>query len=457
MELNFNRIDDLNATFTVTLVKADYAESVEKELKKQQKQVAVKGFRTGAAPMGMINKIYGKSILVDEINRLSSKALFDYLKEQNIDIIAQPMPSETIESDIDIDNKEEFKFAFDLGLAPKFDFNISSSDKVDRYVITVDDAEVEKEIETLKTRYGAMDKVESSEEKDIVYATMTELAENGEPLDGGVNNKPTSFTPELVTDKKLKKQLIGLKNGAELTVDINKLFNDNETVIASSLGINKEAVKDLNAQFKMTVTEINRRTPAEVNQELFDKVLGPGVATDLDTFKAKIKENLEAYYQGESDHHVEHMVTHLLNDRHNVPLPDAFLKRWLINAKEDQYTAENVDERYVNESKVLKEVLIREKAAAHFDIKIEMEDIEQASLGYTLSLFRNYGLQNPEFEFVKKFSDDSLKKRDYVEQMNDLALRRKVYNEIKNVVSYNDIPVSIEDFYKAIETHNHEH
>jgi trigger factor len=151
------------------------------------------------------------------------------------------------------------------------------------------------------------------------------------------------------------------------------------------------------------------------------------------------------------------MISHLLEEKHEVPLPDAFLKRWLLNTKEEQYSAENIDERYENESKVLKEILIREKAAAQYELKVEQQDIEDASLGYTLSLFRNYGLQNPDFEFVKKFSDDSLKKRDYIEQMNDIAIRRKVYNQVKEIISYNEKPVSIEEFYKLIETHNHQH
>jgi trigger factor len=213
----------------------------------------------------------------------------------------------------------------------------------------------------------------------------------------------------------------------------------------------------LNPTFKISITEIKRQIPAELNQELFDQVMGEGVVTDIDAFRAKIKENLEAYYKNESDQQVEHMISHLLEEKHEVPLPDAFLKRWLLNTKEEQYSAENIDERYENESKVLKEILIREKAAAQYELKVEQQDIEDASLGYTLSLFRNYGMQNPDFEFVKKFSDDSLKKRDYIEQMNDIAIRRKVYNQVKEIISYNEKPVSIEEFYKLIETHNHQH
>ena len=457
MELNFNKIDNLNATLVVTLEKADYAPSVEKELKKQQKQAVIKGFRPGAAPMGMIKSMYAKSILAEEINRLASNGLYDYLKEQNIDIIAQPLPSETLKSDIDIEKGETFVFAFDLGLAPIFDFNISNKDSLDKYVIAVDDSEVDKEVENLGKRYGKLETVEVSEEKDVIYATATELNESNTSFEGGVNDKEISFTADLITDEAVKKQLTGVQAGTVLNLNIYSLFNENHTVIASTLGIAKEAVADLNPTFKISITEIKRQIPAELNQELFDQVMGEGVVTDIDTFRAKIKENLEAYYKNESDQQVEHMISHLLEEKHEVPLPDAFLKRWLLNTKEEQYSAENIDERYENESKVLKEILIREKAAAQYELKVEQQDIEDASLGYTLSLFRNYGLQNPDFEFVKKFSDDSLKKRDYIEQMNDIAIRRKVYNQVKEIISYNEKPVSIEDFYKLIETHNHEH
>jgi trigger factor len=457
MELNFNKIDNLNATLVVTLEKADYAPSVEKELKKQQKQAVIKGFRPGAAPMGMIKSMYGKSVLAEEINRLASNGLYDYLKEQNIDIIAQPLPSETLESDIDIEKGETFVFAFDLGLAPIFDFNISNKDSLDKYVITVDESEVDKEIENLGKRYGKLETVEVSEEKDILYATATELNESNTSFEGGVNDKEISFTADLITDEAVKKQLTGVQAGTVLNLNIYSLFNENHTVIASTLGIAKEAVADLNPTFKISITEVKRQIPAELNQELFDQVMGEGVVTDIDAFRAKIKENLEAYYKNESDQQVEHMISHLLEEKHEVPLPDAFLKRWLLNTKEEQYTAENIDERYENESKVLKEILIREKAAAQYELKVEQQDIEDASLGYTLSLFRNYGMQNPDFEFVKKFSDESLKKRDYIEQMNDIAIRRKVYNQVKEIISYNEKPVSIEEFYKLIETHNHEH
>lgn len=454
MELNFNKIDDLNATLVVELAKTDYAEAVEKELKKHQKQAVIKGFRPGSAPLSMIKNMYGKSILIDEINRLASQGLYSYLKEQNIDIIAQPLPSENVKSDIDIDNKENYTFAFDLGLAPTFEFNISEKDTLDKYVIEVTEEELNKELETLRTRHGSMEVAESASEKDVVYGVANELNENSEIFEGGIQDKNISFTPELIKDEAVKNAIIGITKDQTINVNIFNLFNENHSIIASTLGISKEAVADLNPIFSLKITDIQSRKLAELDQDLFNTVMGEGVVSDLETFKTKIKENLEEYYRSESDHQIEHMISHLLEEKHNVPLPNEFLKRWLLNSKEEQYNTENIDERYENESKVLKEILIREKAATKFNITIEQEDIEQASLGYTLSMFRNYGLQNPDFEFVKKFSDDSLKKPEFVEQMNDIAIRRKVYNKIKEIISYKEIPVTIEEFYKRIEEHN---
>ncbi len=457
MELNFNKINDLNATITVALSKDDYTQGVEKELKKAQKQAVLKGFRVGHAPIGMIKSMYGKSILIDELNRIAGQSLYDYLKEQNIDIIAQPLPSATVQSDIDIDNKQDFTFAFDIGLAPVFEFNVTENDQLERFVIEIEDSEVEKEIESLTVRFGDMGSVETSEEKDIIYAEVSEVNENNEIIEGGLLNKTISFTPELIQNEELKKQFIGINKNFEFNVNIFALLNNNETVIASTLGIQKEALPSISANFKGQVTDINRRTPAAINQTLFDKVMGEGVVSSIEEFKQKIRENLEIYYKSESDHHLEHMIGHLLDEKHQFDLPDAFLKRWLLNSKEGEYNESNIDDRYTNEAKVLRDILIREKAAVKFDLKVEMADIEDASLGYTLSMFRNYGLQNPEFQFVKKFSDDSLKKKEYVEQMNDIAIRRKVYNKIKEIVSYNDKTVTIEQFYESLKEHNHQH
>ncbi len=457
MQVNFNSIDDLNATITVDIEKNDYAEKIETELKKLQKKAVLKGFRQGAAPMGIVKNMYGKSILAEEINKLASQALFDYLKVNQIDILAQPIESESIKSDIDIEKNEKFTFAFDLGLAPKFEVNISEKDTLDKYVIEIDDSEVEKEIEQLSIRYGELVAADKVSEKDIVYANATELNEQNEELEGGVANKPISFTPEMINDESLRNQLIGATANSTLTVDIKTLFNNNETVISNSLGINKAAVSDLYPNFKLEITEIKSKKVAEINQELFDKVLGEGVANSLEEFKEKIKENINAYYKNESQHQVEHMITHLIADKHDFDLPDAFLKRWLLASKNEHYTTDNVDERYAAEAKTLREVLVREKIAAKYEMKIEKQDIEQTSLGYTFAMFRNYGLQNPDFEMVKKFSDESLKKPDYIQQMNDLAIRKKVYDKITEIVSYNEIKVSIEDFYKAIQAHNEEH
>ncbi|MBC7425457.1 MAG: trigger factor [Bacteroidia bacterium] len=457
MDIQFQNTDDLNATLVVNLVKEDYSDSVEKQLKKIQKQANVKGFRVGHAPMVMVKSMYGKGILADELNKLASEALFGYLKENNLDILAQPLPSDKVETKVNIDKDQDFTMAFDLGLAPKFDLNISSKDEVTKYVIEVPEEEVDKEIVNLKKRFGKLEVSEQVEETDVVYAKASELNEEGVKFEGGVSDKDISFTPELIKDEKAKAIFIGKKPGDKLTVNLREMFNDNVTVITNTLGLSKEAVNDLNPDFEIEITEIKRNIPAEAGVEFYNQVLGDGIAEDEETFRNKVKENIEMYYNSESEQHVEHMINHLIDENHNFELPDEFLKRWLMQSKEDVYNDANIDERYSNESKSLKYLLIQEKIAEKLGVKVEREDIEQASLSYTLSMFRSYGMQNPDFSFVKKFSDDNLKKPEQLQQMTDIALRRKVITALRSEVSVKEKSISIEDFYKELDTHKHEH
>lgn len=456
MQVQFNKIDPINATMHIAIQKSDYQEAVEKELKKHQKQVAVKGFRVGFAPIGMIKSLYGKGIIADQVTKLATNALYDYLKENNIDIIAQPMDSNTIPTKFDVENDEDFEFGFDLGLAPEFELNIEGK-SMDRYVIQVDDKEIDSEIKNLTVRYGEVENMDTNEANDLVYAEATELNDDNSPLQDGIKEAKISFTAEMVKEEELKSKLIGLKKDQEIDLNIFTLFNNNESVISNSLNVPKEELDNIKPNFRIKITEITRRKPAEINQQLFDKILGENVVSTEAEFREKIKEKLEGYFINESNHHVEHMISHVLSDNHQFDLPNDFLKRWLLERNKETYNQENIDERYTQESKTLKDILIREKIAAKYEIKVDMKDIEQASLGYTLSMFRNYGLQNPDFEFVKKFSDDSLKKKEYVEQMNDIALRQKVYAQVKELLSFNDISVTVDQFYEELQKHNHTH
>ncbi len=374
---------DLNATIVVELKPEDYKPKVENRLKEIKKSANIKGFRVGHAPMGMLKRMHGKTVLVEEVNNLASTSLYDYIKDEKMDILAQPMSSTEVKSKLDFSSDDnDFTYAFDIAFAPEFELNISQKDKLTRYAIEVGDTEVDKEIENVQRRSGNLVDVEKSEASDIVYAQATELDEKGAALEGGVvTEKPISFTAELVKDKKLQKKVTGLEKGQEVQVNIFQLFNENITAINNTLGITKEEANDLNPDFKLVVTEVKRNELAELNQELFDSVMGKDVCKDEASFRDKIKENLEIYYKSEAENHLEFEVNELIKKKHPVTMPDAFLKRWLMETKSEEYNADNIDERYKEESVGLLYVLVQEKMAKEYNFSVSKEDLEKTSLG----------------------------------------------------------------------------
>lgn len=458
MNVTFEKTDELNGILSVSLEKADYDPKVEEQIKTYRKKAQIPGFRPGTAPVPMIKKLYGKSFIAEEVNKLATETMYKYLQDNQIDILGQPLLSINKESDVDFDKSENFTFHFDLGITPSFEFNISEKDSITKYVIEVDEKELENEITNLRKRHGILEKIEeSTDESDSILVILTELDTDKNVLEGGVAGKETTVIPELIKDEETKKLFMGVKTGDKVIVNIHKLFNDNETMMATATGMPKEGLNDLNPEFEAEVKNIQKFFPAELNQEFYDKVFGEGVVTDEETFRTKVKENAEIYYNSESEHQLEHQLDHFLLDKHSFSLPDAFLKRWLIEAHPEAYTPENADEKFEQESGALRYQLIQEKAIKQFDIQITEDDINQTALGYSASLLRNYGISNPEFEWVKEFTEKQKGDKRFMDKVREISIQRAVVNQIKKVVTMVEQNISIEGFYEMLKEHNHQH
>lgn len=459
MNISIDKLDDLNTTVIVNLEKADYQEKVENELRKLQKRVAVKGFRPGKAPMGMVKRMYERSVLADEIQHLASDSLNQYITENKLDILGYPISSERIPSDIDIEGKENFKFCFDLGMAPAFELNISEKDKLAMFDIEVTDKEVDEDIEYARKRYGKMEDVEISDAEDIIYCNLTELDDNGGALEGGIAEKPASLVANMIEDEALKSTLTGVKKGDKFNVNIFQLFNNNDTVISNTLGIQKEGVKDLNMNFELTVTDVKRRTVAELNEEYYKEVFGPeDYPKSEEEYRQRIKSNLENYYRNEAELWVDHEIGHLLMDKHKIELPDTFLKRWLVSTKPEQYTSENIDEKYEQERSALQRRLVIDKIAEAHNIEPTEEDIRSEARVYYLGMYRQYGLtMMPDDQFLDNTVNQRLGEREFVQQMADRVIYRKAYDKVKELVTIKTEKVTVEDYFKHVNSHKHDH
>lgn len=457
MNVSFEKKDDLNAIISVVINNEDYTENINKQFKDYRKKAKVPGFRPGTMPLSMVKQMVGRSVLFEEVNRLTSENLYNYLKENNIDILGQPMTSQEKESVTDFDNYGDFTFHFDLGLAPVFDLNFSTSDSLTRYEIEVDQNEVDTEIKNLARQNGTLENKDTSEtDNDSLVLLVTEVDENGEHKDGGVFEQEVTVLPEVVKDETTKNMLVGVSVNDELSLNIFELFNNNDLVITQSLGIEKENIAGLNKTFKAKVQQIRAVVAAELNNAFFDMVMGPDVCATLEEFETKIKENLGSYYAGEAERQLEAEINVLLDKKHKFSMPDAFLKRWLQETKPETYTADNVDELYAKESVILRKQLIREKVAEVHDVVVSDEDINQASFAYTAQMLRQYGLNNPDPAMVQNFEESNRKDKNYLMRIRDVVVEKKVLNAVKDLITINAQSIAVDKFYDVVKDFNDE-
>ncbi|MBT8327009.1 MAG: trigger factor [Bacteroidia bacterium] len=451
MNVTLEKKDDLNALITIEINNEDYQESLNNQFKEYRKKAKIPGFRPGQVPLGMVKKMIGKSALYEEVNKLTSSGLYDYLNENKIDILGQPISSEEKESELDFDSYGSFVFHFDLGLAPVFDLKVDKKDKLTRYEIELEKKEIETEIKNLSRQHGTLENVEKAEtENDSIVLIMTEVDKKGEHKDGGVFEQEVTVLPEVVKSKKVKKQLVGLSLNDEINVDVFELFNDNELVINQSLGIEKEAVKDLNKTFKAKVKEIKRVTAAEQNQEFYDLVLGKDNAKTKEEFEQKIEENLSSYYQAEAEKQLEAEVNALLEKKHQLNLPDEFLKRWLTQTKPETYTPENIDELYEKESDVLRKQLVREKIAEQEKVEVSDEDLNQTSFAYTAQVLRQYGMNNPDPALIQNFEAKNREDQSYMLRIRDVVIEKKVLDKVKDMITIKSKKLAVDKFYNEV-------
>lgn len=372
MNITQENIDDLNAVLKVKVVADDYLPKVEGALKQYQKKAAIPGFRPGKVPTGVIKKMYGKSVLVDEINKLLSDSLYKYINENKIEILGNPLPKADSDTMIDWDNQKEFEFMYEMGLAPKFELELSPKDKFTYHTVRIDDDLVNKYISDIAKRYGKVEQVETAAEGDLLNGDFVELDANGEILPGGIFKTSSVFTDRL--QEEAKKAFIGLKAGDKTVVEAHHLAKD-PADLAAMLGIDKEAAQHLRAKFQFTVKGISRLAASEINQELFDKIYGPGNVKSEEEFRAKISEELKSMFVNDSERKFYNdVVDHLMN-KVSFDLPNEFLKRWIMAVNEKPVTAEQVDAEFANYAKGLKWQLIENKIIRDNNITVTAEDV----------------------------------------------------------------------------------
>ena len=444
MDITQEKIDDLNAVVKVNLTEADYKEKVANTLKGYRKQAKVPGFRPGMVPMGMINKMYRKSVLAEELNKTAADSVYNYIKENNLEILGNPLPKEG-EMKLDLDKDTSFEFIYDLGLAPKFEMKISEKSKFDLYKIGVDQKLVDKNVADIQKRYGKVSNVEETAMRDMIQGDFKELEDNGSVKTGGIYHTST-IALEYIEDAKVKKTLVGKKIGDKITVDPHKVSKGGADT-AAMLNVDKSLVDDIKSKFEFEVKLIYRVEPAVLNQELFDKAFGKDSVKSEKELKAKISGEISKQLDTDAKRKLKYDITEKLIDKAKLKLPDTFLKRWLL-AVNEKLTQDQLDTEYEDYAKGLRWQLIQNKIFKENDIKVEHEDV----MNYTKDLVRQQMVQYGQMEIEDKELDETasrvLQNKEEAQRIYEMLYDTKMMELFENTFKLKNKEVTYDEFVK---------
>lgn len=450
MKISFENPDKVNGLLTLTVEEADYKENVENTLKNYRKKANVPGFRPGMVPMGMIKRQFGTTAKVDEINKLLGEQIYKYVKDNNIQMLGEPLPSDKQEP-VDMEKEAPYTFMFDIAVAPEFKAELIGDDTIDYYTITVDDKIIDQQIDVFASRAGHYDKVEDYQANDMLKGDIRELDENGNTKEGGITVEGAVLMPEYIKVEDQKKLFDGAKLGDIITFNPKKAYPESDIEVSSLLKMKKEEVADLTADFSYQITEISRYVKAEVNQELFDQVYGKDVIKDEKDFREKIAEGLKAQFAVDSDFKfIQDVRKYLVDKVGALTYPDALLKRIMLNNNKDK-GEEFVEKNYEQSIKELTWHLIKEQLVKANGIKIEDADIEETAKEAAKAQFAQYGMNNIPEEYIENYAKDMLKKREYIDSFVDRSIDRKLTEILKNVVKLENKTATLEEFNKMMQ------
>ena len=451
MKITFDCPDKINGLLTMTIEPADYQEKVEKTLKDYRKKAQVPGFRPGQVPMGMVKRQYGTAVKVDEVNRLISEELYKYIQENKIKMLGDPLPNQEKQQPQDFEKDGELTFVFDIAVAPEFSVALTAKDKIDYYTINVDDKLIDQQVQMYQSQAGEFVKGEVFEGNDTLTGDLRQLDDKGNTLEGGITTESGMIMPAYIKADDQKKLFDGCKAGDIITFNPKKAYPDNDAEVAALLKVDKEQVKDLTSDFSFQVTEIRHYQPAEVNQQLFDRVFGEGAVKDEKAFREKIAELLKAQFAGSSDFKfMQDVRAHLEKKVGKLEFPEVLLKRIMVNNNKDK-GEDFVEKNFEGSIKELAWHLIKEQIVAANEIKVEDDDVKRVAKEAIRAQFAQYGMSNVPDDVLENYATEQLKKRENIDNFVDRAVDLKLTEALKNVVKLNEKSVSLEDFNKLME------
>ncbi|HEY3373425.1 MAG TPA: trigger factor [Prolixibacteraceae bacterium] len=450
MKITRENIDELNAILTISVEKNDYEATVNDILKNQRKKANMPGFRPGMVPAGLIKKMYGKAALAEEVNKIISNGLNDYIRSENLNVLGEPLPNNEKQPVIDWDTQSDFSFVYDIAMAPAFEVKLDKDVTIPYYSILADDDMVNKQAEAYASRAGENKPADSVEDKDTVRGTFVQLDEAGNVLDGGIVAEKVVIAIDVMKDQDIKTSFLGKVAGDVVVFDPVKAY-DNKHEVGHMLNISHEEAENLSGNFNFTIEEILRFENAEMNQDLYTKIYGEesGISTE-EEFKARVKAEIEENFVYSSNYKFFIDSSEFLKNEIQFDLPKAFLKRW-IKATNEKMTDQQIDSDFDNFMVDLKWQLIKDKIVRDNELKITEEDVRNLAKEMALIQFRQYGLSNVADEHLDNYANHMLKNEEERRKLVSKKQDDLILATIKDKVTLDMKEINYDEFNKMLE------
>jgi trigger factor len=448
LEITLNKTNTTEGLIKIKLTEGDYQPKVEEKVKEYARKASIKGFRQGKVPTGVIKRMFGKSILVEEINHLLSHKLTDYIKENNLKILGEPIPNQERAQNIDWDAQKNFEFEYQIGMVDDFKYDLSSKVKVKSYPIDVDEKTIQETLADLKKRFGVVSNPDESLADDNLFGELR-------ASEGDFKREHAFIAIEKI-EKKEQKKFIGVKKDEEVEFDIAKIYSDDE-LKGQLLGQSPEETKEAKGKYVFKVNTISRTEPAEVNQDLFDKVFGKDAVKSEDEFLAKIKETISENYKRESDHFLEHHIEDYFITNTSIDLPEQFLKTWLKSSSQGQVTDSVLEKEFEDYKRGLKWDLVKNKIAEDNKITVEADEVRAKAKDLIISQFGGQAFASQLSDRLDGIADNYLQNengQNFMRLYNQLRAE-KILKLIRETITVQEKKVSVDEFKKIVQEHKH--
>ncbi|MCQ2345466.1 MAG: trigger factor [Paludibacteraceae bacterium] len=443
MKITKSEVKDMQAVLTMTVEPADYQEEVQKEMRQVRQKANIPGFRPGMVPMGLVKKMYGKGIMAEVINKTIGIKLQEYIDNEKLNVLGDPLPNEELTPAVDFDNQDSFTFAFDIALAPEFEANLNGRNKLTHYTITVTDEMVKKQIDSYAERFGEYVEVEDVKEGDVIKGLLKEVGNEENPI----QKENAILNPQYMKDKKVQKKFIAAKKGDVITFNPMKAY-ESEVEVASMLDIKKEEAKELKSDFTFEIQGITRHQAAKIDGELFAKVYGENAVKTKKDFEAKVRAEIEENMVEDTKYKFGlDAKAAIMKKMEKVQLPEAFLRRW-VKTTNEQLTDEKLDAEFPQMINELKWHLAKDQLMKTYNIQVEKEDVEAYAKEVARMQFLQYGLMHVEDQYLTNFAQEMLKKDEQLRAIVERVAENKIFEALKTVVKLEETEISHEDFGK---------